>query len=107
MNPKHDDAIDALLRQSFDGPLSDGGFSVRVMQRLQPRPRTATWPLALCVIAGVVLCWLSLAESPLLRAAWQGWFAGQWSASTAVTLALMAALSLLALGWSLVEADDR
>lgn len=108
MNPTpDDDAIDALLRQSFDGPLADAGFSERVMQYVPPRRRASPWPLTLCAIAGVLLCWLSLADSPLLRAAWQGWFSGHWSASTVVTLALMAALSLLALGWTLMEAQDR
>ena len=108
MNPMPDeDAIDALLRQSFEGPVADAGFSERVMQHVRPRRRVSPWPLTLGAIAGVLLCWLSLADSPLLRAAWQGWSSGHWSASTVVTLALMAALSLLALGWTLLEAEDR
>jgi hypothetical protein len=43
----------------------------------------------------------------LWRAAWQGWLAGVWSTSTVITLATMAGLSLLALGWTLAEADDH
>ena len=37
MNHEHDDAIEALLRTAFDGPVRDDGFSARVMQRLPPR----------------------------------------------------------------------
>jgi len=107
MNPVHDEDIDALLRQSFDGPAPDAGFSDRVMQHVRSRRRVSSWPLVACVFAGVLMCWLSLSGSPLWRAAWQGWFAGVWSASTFVTLAAMAALSLLALGWTLAEADDH
>lgn len=102
-----DDDIDALLRQSFDGPVADAGFSDRVMQQLPPRRRRSTWPLAAGVLAGAVLCSLSVFTSPLWRAAWQGWLVGQWSTSALVMLSTMAAMSLLALGWTLAEAEDR
>jgi hypothetical protein len=107
MNPVHDEDIDALLRQSFDGPALDAGFSDRVMQHVRPRRRASSWPLVVCVFAGALMCWLSLSGSPLWRAAWQGWLAGVWSSSTIITLAMMAAMSLLALGWTLAEADDH
>ena len=107
MNPIHDDDIDALLRRSFDGPTPDAGFSDRVMQQLPPRRRRAAWPLAAGVLAGAVLCALSLFASPLWHAAWQGWRVGEWSTSTFIVLAMMAGMSLLALGWSLAEADDH
>lgn len=107
MNPIHDDDIDALLRQSFDGPAADAGFSDRVMQHVQPRRRASAWPLVACLFAGAVLCWLTVSGSPLWRAAWHGWLAGEWSASTVITLTAMTALSLLALGWTLAEADDH
>lgn len=107
MNPQHDDDIDALLRQSFDGPVPDAGFCDRVMQQLPPRRRRPAWPLAAGVLAGAVLCSLSLLDSPLWHAAWQGWLAGEWSSSTIIMLSMMAGMSLLALGWSLAEADDH
>lgn len=107
MNPMHDENIDGLLRQSFDGPVSDAGFSDRMMRQVQPRRRASAWPLVTCIFAGVLMCWLSLSGSPLWREAWQGWIAGVWSASTVITLTAMTALSLLALGWSLAEADDH
>ena len=106
-DPNHDDAIDALLRQSFDGPVPDAGFSDRVMQRLPPRRRRSAWPLVAGVLTGAVLYSLSLSASPLWREAWNGLLAGEWSASTLIMLSTMAAMSLLALGWTLAEADDH
>ena len=107
MNPIDDDAIDALLRKAFDGPVADAGFSDRVMQRVPPRRRATAWPLAACVPAGIALCWLSVSGSSLWRDAWHAWVAGQWSASLVSVLAAMACLSVLALGWGLAEAEDR
>jgi hypothetical protein len=96
-----------LIIWYFDGPAPDAGFSDRVMQHVRPRRRASAWPQVACVFAGALMCWLSLAGSSLWRAAWQGWLAGQWSASTVITLAMLAGLSLLALGWTLAEADDH
>jgi hypothetical protein len=107
MNPIHDDDIDALLRQSFDGPAEDAGFSDRVMQRVPRRRRPSAWPLMAGVLSGAVLCALSLFASPLWRAMWQGWLGGKGSASTLIVLSMMAVMSLLALVWSLAEADDH
>jgi hypothetical protein len=107
MNPRHHDDIDELLRQSFDGPVPDAGFSDRVMRRLPPRRRPSRWPLAAGLFAGAVACSLNLSASPLWRAAWQGWLAGDGSMATVIVLAAMAGMSLLALGWMLAEADDR
>jgi|SRR3569623_588495 len=106
MNPIHDDGTEALLRQSFDGPVADDGFCDRVMRQLPPRRRRAAWPLTAGVLAGAVLCTQSLSSSPLWRAAWQQWLVGEWSASTLVVLSATTAMALLALGWSLAEADD-
>jgi hypothetical protein len=107
MNPIHDDDIDALLRQSFDGPSPDAGFCDRVMQQLPSRRPPSAWPLAAGVLVGAVLCSLSLFTSPLWRAGWHGWLVGEWSTSTIIMLSMMAGMSLLALGWTLAEADDH
>lgn len=107
MNSIHEDDIDAMLRQSFDGPIPDVGFSDRVMQRLPTRRRASAWPLAAGVLVGALLCSLSLFDSPLWHAAWHGWRAGEWSTSTIIVLSTMAAMPLLALGWALAEADDH
>ena len=107
MNSIHDDDIDALLRQSFDGPTPDAGFSDRVMQQLPPRRRPSAWPLAVGVLVGAVLCSLSLFDSSLWRAALHGWLVGEWSSATIIMLATMSGMLLLALGWTLAEADDH
>ncbi|HTA65593.1 MAG TPA: hypothetical protein VK753_08815 [Xanthomonadaceae bacterium] len=107
MNPLHDDDIDALLQKSFDGPVPDAGFCDRVMQQLPARRRPSAWPLAVGVLVGAVLCSLSLFGSSLWRAAWEGWLVGEWSSSTLIMLSTMAGMSLLALGWTLAEADDH
>ncbi|WP_018973022.1 hypothetical protein [Rudaea cellulosilytica] len=107
MNSIHDDDIDALLRQSFDGPIADDGFCDRVMQQLSRRRRPSAWPLAAGVLVGAAMCSLSLFTSPLWRAAWHGWLVGEWSNSSIIMLSIMAVMSLLALAWTLAEADDH
>lgn len=107
MSPIHDDDIDALLRRSFDGPTADDGFTDRVMQRLPPRRRISSWPVVAGMLIGSVLCALSVSASPLWHAAWQGWLAGEGSTATIIVLSMMAAMSLLALGWTLAEAEHQ
>ena len=53
------------------------------------------------------MCSLSLFTSPLWRAAWHGWLVGEWSNSSIIMLSRMAGMSLLALAWTLAEADDH
>lgn len=107
MNPSRDDAIEALLRKQFDGAVRDDGFSDRLMQRLPQRRRRVAWPSWAGVLAGAVACWLALWPSPLLRNGWQDWVGGHWSAAGIVMLATLAVMTLLALAWSVAEADDR
>jgi hypothetical protein len=107
MNPSDEDALDQLLRQSFDRHVPDQGFSDRVMQQLPPRRRRSNWPLIAGIVAGVVACWLVLLTAPIARTGWQDWFRGDLSASAIVMLVAMTGMSLLALGWVLAEAEDR
>jgi len=107
MNTQHDDPIEALLRKGFDGPVPDDGFSARVMARLPPRPRRIGWPLWLGIAAGALACWSSLVSSPVLSTGWRAWIAGQLTSSAIIMLLAMVSMSLLALCWSLAEAEDR
>ncbi len=108
MNESHDDDIlDALLRQQFEGPVADDGFSERVMRHLPPRRRRVAWPLWLGVLAGIAACWTCLAHAPLLHLGWRDWMAGELSPSVIGTWLAMAALSVLALGWGLMESRGR
>ena len=107
MNHEHDDAIEALLRTAFDGPVRDDGFSARVMQRLPPRRRRVAWPSLAGVLAGAAACWLTLLFSPLLQAGWRDWIGGDFSQSAIALLLATAGLSLMTAWWSIAEADDR
>jgi len=107
MNHSYDDAIEALLRKQFDGPLPDDGFSEHVMQRLPPRRRRVAWPLWAGFLVGSGTCWLSLLFSPLLQDGWRDWVDGDLSVSTITLLVAMTGMSLLAGWWSMTEADDR
>ena len=46
-------------------------------------------------------------STPLWRTAWQDWLAGSLSAPAMLALSAMAGLSLLAVAWTLDEADDH
>jgi Domain of unknown function (DUF5056) len=104
---ENDDAIEAMLRRQFDGPISDEGFSERVMQQLPMRQRRVAWPVWSGVLAGVAACSASLLFSPLLHAGWRDVIHGNWSASAVTLLCVVAGLCLLACGWTLSEAENR
>lgn len=102
-----DDAIDALLRKQFGGPVPDDGFCDRVMAELPARPRRTAWPLVWGVLAGVVACGWSLWAAPVVRAGWTAWLSGQASPSAIALLVAMACMAMLAAAWALAESDDR
>jgi hypothetical protein len=106
MSEPEDDAVEALLRAHFEGPVPDEGFSAGVMHRLPPRRRHA-WPLAVGLVTGATVCWLSLQSVPLVRAGWRDWLSGQLSATALTLLLVMGGISLLTLAWTIAEADDR
>lgn len=106
MNDPSDDAIEALLRKQFDGPVPDAGFSDRVMQRLPPRRRRSAWPLWAGVLAGVVACWLGLRHAPILHVGWSDWLHADWSIPAITVALLIVGTSLLALCWGVGEPDN-
>lgn len=105
MNHPDDDDIDALLRERFDGPVRDDGFTDRLMRQPRPRRRRAAWPVAAGVAAGVGACWISLLPTPLLQAGWRDWAGGQPSLAAIVVMAAAAGMSLLACWWTTVESE--
>lgn len=107
MNELHDDAIEALLRTHFEGPVADAGFSDRVMRSLPPRRRRNMWPPCLGVLAGMAACLWSLKASPLLQAGWRAWLGGELSVPVFGMWLMIAAMSWLALGWGLAESGNR
>lgn len=104
---QEDDALDALLRQQFEGAVPDAGFSDRVMRQLPARPRRRTWPLWSGIAAGMTACALSLASTPLVQLGWRDWLGGEVSAPVIALLFALAGMALLAMCWSLAEADGR
>jgi H+/Cl- antiporter ClcA len=106
MNSSHEDPIETLLRQSFD-VIPDDGFCDRVMQRLPPHRRAPAWPLAAGIVLGIATCCASLFATTLWRAGWRDWLHGELSVPAIITLLAMGGMSLLTLGWSLAEAEDR
>jgi hypothetical protein len=103
MNDPEDDAIETLLRADFDGPVEIGDFGDRVMAALPRRRRR--WPRTAGLTAGAAACWLSLLATPLPVAGWRDWLDGRMSAPALILMACVAAASLLALAWAVLEAD--
>jgi hypothetical protein len=107
MSEREDDAVEALLRARFEGPVPDEGFCDDVMHRLPLRRRRHVWPLAVGLGTGAAVCWLSLQSVPLVRVGWRDWLSGEFSAPALTLLLVMAGISLLTLAWTIAEADDR
>jgi hypothetical protein len=107
MNKVDDDAIEALLRREFEGPVADEGFSDRTMRQLPPRRRRKAWALWAGILVGTVACWLSLLSTPLPNTGWRDWMNGDMSPSAITLLVAIASMSLLACWWGAMEADDH
>jgi len=107
MNDAMDDAVDALLREQFEGPVADDGFCASVMDRLPPRRRRNQWPMVAGILAGVATCWFSLWSAPIAYNGWQDWLSGAPSAATMALFIAMISMAILALAWTIAEADDR
>jgi hypothetical protein len=107
MNDEIEDVIDALLREQFEGPVPADGFCDEVMERLPARRRHFRWPLAAGVVAGVAMCWFSLWSAPIMYIGWQEWISGELSASAIALLFSIMSMAVLALAWTIAEADDR
>lgn len=102
-NPS-DASIESLLRQHFDGPVPDVGFTAAVMQRLPPRPRRTAWPLWAGALAGIAACWSGLLHAPLLHAGWNDLMSGDVSVPAIILLLAVAGLSSMAGWWAVAEA---
>jgi hypothetical protein len=59
------------------------------------------------VLIGIAACWICIDSVPLLQNGWRDWLAGEPSMSAIGMLVMMAAMSLLALMWSLAESSHR
>lgn len=107
MNDDMDDVVDVLLRDQFEGPVPDDGFCDRVIDRLPARRCRNKWPMAAGILAGVATCWFSLRSAPIAYVGWQDWLSGEPSASAIALFVTMTSMGVLALAWTVAEADDR
>lgn len=107
MNDEIEDIFDVLLREQFDGPVPDNDFCVSVMDRLPTSRRRNKWPMAAGALAGVVMCWFSLWSAPITSIGWRDWLSGELSTSAIALFISMISMSILALAWTITEADDR
>lgn len=105
MSASPEDELETLLRECFDGPVADAGFSDRIIRSLPPRRRRILWPRWVGIAAGAIVCGLALARSPLLRAGWLDSVQGIWSAPAIALTTSTLLMSVLALAWAMAEAD--
>ena len=106
MNDEREDDLDVLLRERFEGAVADDGFCDRVMHRLPARRRN-NWPMATGILAGMATCGFSLWSVPIVQAGWREWLSGEPSASVIALFICMTGMAILALAWTIAEADDR
>ncbi len=106
MKDEMEDAIDALLREQFEGPVPVGDFCDQVMDQLPARRPRNSWPLAAGVLAGVAMCGFSLWSAPIIYIGWRDWFSGDLSTSAIALFLAMTCLAILALVWIMAEADE-
>lgn len=102
-----DNTIEQLLREAAPDPVADEGFCADLIGRLPPRRARSEWPLAVGLIAGMLACWLTLRSAPVAAIGWQDWLAGDLTSAPLVLLVSAAGLGLLALAWTLVEAQEQ
>ena len=107
MNDARDDVFDVLLCQHFEGSVPDDGFCESVMDRLPAKRNRNKWPMAAGTVAGVATCWFSLWWAPIAYIGGQDWLSGQLSASAMTLFIAMMCMAILALAWTIAEADDR
>ena len=105
MNEEIEDVFDIRLPERIEGPVPDGGFSDRLMDRLPARRRHISWPMPAGIAAGLASCGFSLWSAPVTHIGWRDWLSGELSAIG--LFILMASMAILALAWTAAEADDR
>ena len=107
MNDEMEDAIEVLLRGQFEEPVPMDGFCDCVMEQLPARRRHNSRPLAAGALAGVAMCWFSLWSAPITAVGWQDWLSGEMSASAITLFIAMMSMAILAMVWTIAEAEDR
>ena len=107
MKDLSDDAIDALLREQFDGLVPADCFCDQVMGRLPARRRHYEWTLVVGIVAGAAMCWWSLKSAPIARIGWRDWLSGEPSEPAITLMVAIASFAILAMAWATAQADER
>ncbi len=102
-NQTPDDELDALLRQAFEGPVADDGFSARVVRALPPRRTRATRLVPAAALGGSVAAWLALSPLPLWREVTSEALAGSLGTASLTFISLLVVLGALGCAWALEE----
>lgn len=105
MKEPTEEAIEALLREEFVGPVPDGGFTDSVMARVPTSRARSSWPTLAGVGAGTAACWASLWSAPFTQTGWRDLASGYPTVAAVVLLSAMTGMAILAMAWSVAEAD--
>lgn len=106
MHPEQHDPIEALLREQFNGPVADDGFTDQLMQHLPVQRQRVRWPLWIGMTLGALGGWLSIASVPWLGSAWHALLHGHYTPAAMTLLICVAAITLIAGCWSLAESEQ-
>lgn len=107
MNSKADDLFEAQLREQLAAPVPDDGFCASVMDRLPSKRGRSQWPTVAGTLAGVATCSTSLWSAPIASDGWRDWLSGAPSESTLTMFVAVIGMAILALAWTITEADER
>lgn len=107
MTNQTDDDLEILLKEAFEGPVPDNGFCMSVIDQLPARRSRTNWPMVTGVAGGVAMCWFSLASAPIANDGWRDWLSGELSTAALVILISTLTMAILAIAWTIAEADDR
>ncbi len=106
MAEEPNDPIEDLLRERFEGAVPEDGFSGKVMQRLPQRRRFQGWLPAVGVLLGAVASGVGLFWGRLPEVVWRGGTSGHMTGAVIVWMAIAGGISMMGMGWAVVEGDD-
>lgn len=105
MNQQIDPNLDEMLRDYYEAPVADEGFSGRLMQTIpQKRPRYFHHFLISLLLGMMALLWQT-SSIPLFHNAWQDLAQGQMSTSVWMLYGVLASVSLFVSYWLLTESE--
>jgi hypothetical protein len=105
MNQEIDPNLDELLRDHYEAPVADEGFSSRLMQTIpQKRPRISRHFLISFLLGMAALLWQT-SSSTLFHNAWKDLAQGHLTTSVWLLYGMFASVSLFVSSWLLTESE--